>query len=103
MQMAPQYMICKKDNPETLQRNLQHSLVSLQIWCERNGMLLNTDKTKIILITTRQQRIRLDENLFTLTYSDVILQLTTADKILGVNIEQNIWSTVYGVNYSTLK
>ena len=79
-----------QDNPETLQRNLQHSLVSLQIWCKRNGMLLNTDKTKIMLITTRQQRVRLDENLFTLIYNDVILQLTTGDKILGVNIEQNI-------------
>ena len=79
-----------QDDLETLQRNLQHSLLSLQIWCERNGMLLNTDKTKLMLITTRQKRVRLDENLFTLTYNDVILQLTTGDKILGVNIEQNL-------------
>ena len=47
-------------------------------------------KTKLMLITTRQKRVRLDENLFTLTYNDVILQLTTGDKILGVNIEQNL-------------
>ena len=79
-----------QDDLETLQRNLQHSLVSLQIWCKRNGMLLNTDKPKIILITSRQKRVRLDENLFTFTYIDVILQLTTGDKILGVNIEQNL-------------
>ena len=79
-----------QDDLETLQRNLQHSLLSLQIWCKRNGMLLNTDKTKLMLITTRQKRVRLDENLFTLIYNDVILQLTTGDKILGVNIEQNL-------------
>ena len=56
-----------QDDLETLQRSLQHSLVSLQIRCKRNGTLLNTDKTKIMLITTRQKRVRLDENLFTLT------------------------------------
>ena len=53
-------------------------------------MLLNSDKTKLILITTRQKRVSLDENLFTLIYNDVILQLTTGDKILEVNIEQNL-------------
>ena len=79
-----------QDDLETLQRNLQHSLLSLQIWCKRNGMLLNTDKTKLMLITTRQKRVRLDENLFTLTYNDVIVQLTRRDKILEVNIEQNL-------------
>ena len=82
-----------QDDLEILQRNLQHSLISLQIWCKRNVMLLHTDKTKIMLITTSQKRVRLDENLFTLTYNDVILQLTTTDKILGMNIKQNlIWN-----------
>ena len=47
---------------ETLQRNLQQSLLSLQIWCKRKGMQLNTDKTKLMLVTTRQKRVRLDEN-----------------------------------------
>ena len=85
-----------QDDLETLQRNLQHSLLSLQIWCKRNGMLLNTDKTKHLLITTRQKRVRLDENLFTLTYNDVIVQLTRGDKILGVNIEQNLlWNNYF--------
>ena len=64
---------------ETLQRNLQHSFVSLQVWGKRKGMLLNTDKTKLMLIRTRQKRARLDTNLFTLTYNDVDLQLTTGD------------------------
>ena len=79
-----------QDDLETLQQNPQQSLVSLQIGCKRNGMLLNTDKTKLMLITTRRKRVRLDENLFTLTYNNVILQLTTGDKILGVNTEQNL-------------
>ena len=47
-------------------------------------------KKKKMLITTRQKRIRLHEDLFNLTYNDINLQLTTGDKILGVNVDQNL-------------
>ena len=41
---------------QVLENNLQRSLVLLQQWCKENGMLINTDKTKIMLITNRQKR-----------------------------------------------
>ena len=75
---------------ETLQYNLQYSLIKLQKWCKQNGMLLNAEKTKIMLITTRQKRIRLHEDIFNLTYNDINLQLTTGDKKLGVNVDRNL-------------
>ena len=34
---------------ETLRSNLQESLLILQRWCRENGMLLNTEKTKLCL------------------------------------------------------
>ena len=74
---------------ETLRSNLQESLIILQRWCRQNGMLLNTGKTKVMLITTRQRRIRLDASLLSLSYNKIDLQLTTGDKILGVYIEEN--------------
>ena len=74
---------------ETLRSNLKESLLILQKWCRQNGMLLNTGKTKVMLITTRQRRIRLDASLLTLSYNEIDLQLTTGDKILGVYIEEN--------------
>ena len=43
-----------------------------------------------MLITTREKRIRLHENIFSLTYNDINLQLTTGDKTLGVNVDQNL-------------
>ena len=76
-------------NLETLRSNLQESLLILQRWCRQNGMLLNTGKTKVMLITTRQRRIRLDASLHSLSYNEIYLQLTTGDKILGVYIEEN--------------
>ena len=42
---------------ETLQSDLQHSLIKLQKWCKQNDMLLNAEKTKIMLFTTRQKRV----------------------------------------------
>ena len=73
----------------TLRSNLQESLTILQKWCKQNGMLLNTKKTKVMLISTRQKRIRLDTRLLSLTYNEIHLQLTTGDKILGVYIDEN--------------
>ena len=55
-------------------------------------MLLNTDKTRVMLITIRQKRLHINENILSLSYHDVELQITTGDKILGINIDENlIW------------
>ena len=69
---------------KTLQRNLQKSLNLLHDWCRKNGMVLNTLKTKVMLITSRQKRNNLHESTLTLTYSDMDIRMTTSDKILGV-------------------
>ena len=39
-----------------LERHLQSSLDSLQKWCRQNGMVLNNEKTKVMLIMSRQKR-----------------------------------------------
>lgn len=75
---------------KTLKANLQKALIILHEWCKQNGMLLNTEKTKVMLVTTRQRRLRIDESLFSLTYNDIDLQITTGEKILGVNIDENM-------------
>ena len=73
--------------------NLQDDLISLHEWCKQTGMLLNTEKTKIMIITTRQKRLHIDESILSLSYNDVDLEITTGDKILGINIDANLtWS-----------
>ena len=49
-----------------LQRNLQWALNLLHIWCKENGMHLNTDKTKVMFITTRQKRATLSVDVLAL-------------------------------------
>ena len=53
-------------------------------------MLLNTEKTKIMITTTRQKRLYIDESNLSLSYNDVDLEITTGDKILGINIDANL-------------
>ena len=44
-----------------IEQNLQAALEKLSLWCKHNGMLLNTDKTKVMLITTLQKRLHLHD------------------------------------------
>ena len=43
---------------DTLKTNLQSCLTILETWCKSNGMVLNTDKTKVLMITTPHKRAR---------------------------------------------
>ena len=63
-----------------LESNLQTSQLALHGWCKQNGMLLNTEKTKVMLITTRQKKLHINENILSLSYNNAELQVTTGDK-----------------------
>ena len=39
-----------------LESTLQSSLNCLQRWCRENGMILNIEKTKVMLIASRQKK-----------------------------------------------
>lgn len=83
-------------NKQTLESNLQKSLTLLSTWCKENGMLLNADKTKIMLITSRQKRSTIENSSLLLKYNDLDLKLTNTDKILGVHINENlIWNAQF--------
>ena len=75
-----------------LETNLQHVLNLLRIWCRQNGMVLNTDNTKVMLITSRLKRLSMQNPVLSLTYSDIDIKMTHADKILGahVHVDDNL-------------
>ena len=52
----------------TLRTSLQKSLNCLNEWCRQNGMVLNTLKTKVMLITSRQKRNHLQDCTLSLNY-----------------------------------
>ena len=45
-----------QDSMEQIEKNLQAALNNLHIWCRANGMILNSSKTKVMLVTTNQNK-----------------------------------------------
>ena len=68
-------------NKAQIENNRQNALDLLQTWCLENGMLLNIDKTKLMLIINRQRRNTFAGNDLTLLYNDVELQITCCEKL----------------------
>ena len=59
-------------------------------------MVLNTLKTKVMLITSRQKRNNLHESALSLKYNDIDIKMTTSDTILGVHVDENLsWNDHY--------
>ena len=85
------YMIGETQN--YIEQNLQIALQNLSEWCKLNGMLLNTEKTKAMLITTSQKRLHLHNDILHLTYNNDVLNSVENEKVLGVRIDNNLtWS-----------
>ena len=85
MRMILRYTMLKQICTYQNKSSLQGALISLHEWYKQNGILLNTEKTKIMIITTRQKRLHIDESILSLSYNDVDLEITTGDIILRIN------------------
>ena len=82
-----------QDSMEQIENNLQTALNSLQIWCRQNGMLLNSSKTKVMLVTSNQKRQRLPNGNLDLKFNNESLNMISNDKILGVFVDNDLsWS-----------
>ena len=78
----------------TLETNLQNALNSVHIWCLENGMTINSDKTKLMLIASRQKRNTLIDSDLKITFNDLKLKNSDNEKILGVHVDQNfVWNS----------
>ena len=61
-------------------------------------MILNMDKTKVMLITSRQRRNNLSNANLTLQYNDIDINLTTCDKISAINVDNNLtWNNHFNL------
>ena len=63
-------------------------------------MVINSSKTKVMLVTNSQKRSKLYDDTLHLTYKDVNLQMISYDKILEMFVDNNLsWS--YHTNFIT--
>ena len=78
---------------QMIEQNLQFGLNQLHIWCRNNGMVLNSAKTEVMLITTNQKRQRMHNANLNLQYIGETLNMISSDKTLAVFVDNNlIWS-----------
>ena len=83
-------LYCTGRSQACTEQQLQAAFYKLSNWCKQNGMLINTAKTKVMLFTTPQKHIHLNENTLKLTLNNEILTVVTSDKILGIHIDNNL-------------
>ena len=76
-----------------LESYLQNALNVVRTWCLENGMIINTDKTKIMLIASRQKRNSLISCDLNITFNNLELKNSSNEKILGVHVDHNfVWN-----------
>ncbi len=75
---------------ETLDDKLNSDMESIVAWCDDNIMAVNTDKTKAMLITTYQHFHKLPVKQLQIYINDQELHNVRVEKLLRVNIDQNM-------------
>ena len=74
---------------QDIEQNLNSDMKAISDWCSENKMVINTTKTKSMLITTKQRRSHLIETL-TIKVNDQVLEQTDHEKLLGVVVDENL-------------
>ena len=71
---------------EVVNANLQEGILRIDNWCKGNKMMLNPDKTKSMVITTRQKH-QLKPLILDLKLDDKMIEQVESHKVLGVTID----------------
>ena len=74
---------------DIIQNNLQDSLDKASEWCSKNSMIIHPEKTKSMVITTRQKR-QLDHPTLNLKLGETDIEQVDDHKILGLTIDSNL-------------
>ena len=74
-----------------IKTKLQKALSDLAQWCRLNGMVINIDKTKAMIVTTRQKRSKMEDP-FHIILNDMPLSQVSNEKVLRVQVGNNLIS-----------
>ena len=78
---------------DTVEMSLQNSLNKIDVWCNANQMILNSSKTKSMVITTRQKHQR-EPLILKLSVNSSKIEQVREHRVLGVILDQEMkWET----------
>ena len=67
---------------------VQNDLNAVSTWCHTNGIMVNTDKTKVMVFSSKLGLSKLDS--FEIRFDDVPLQIVTSYKYLGITLDSQL-------------
>lgn len=80
-------------NLKEIENMLNIDAANIYRWCMENGLTINMNKTKCMLISTSQKLRTLNSSL-EVYINDIHIPVTLCEKLLGVHIENNLdWSS----------
>jgi len=74
-------------NPSEIQTNLQNDIYSIQKWCTLNNMMINPNKSKCMLIGSKQKIKNINLNL---KIDNNAIENVTSHTILGLYIDKHL-------------
>ena len=72
-----------------IESNLQNSITEAKKWCDKNSMIIHPDKTKCMVITTRQQKQRTHPTL-SLNLGTAKIEEVKCHRMLGMLIDSEL-------------
>ena len=74
-------------NPQDIQLSLQSAMNDLTVWLERNKLVLNVDKTKIMLIGSAHNLKNIKSDTINVNVNGKMLEIVDSAKMLGVEVD----------------
>ena len=74
---------------KTIETNLQNNITEAKKWCDKNSMIIHPEKTKCMVITTRQQKQRTNPTL-ELNLDTTKIEQVKCHRMLGVLIDSEL-------------
>ena len=92
-------------NPEVLEAKLQAQVDSSTSWIQDNRMLCSGDKTKLLIVSTREQRTsKLNDKKISITVCNKVTEESEDEKLLGILMSNNMtWNAYLYGNKMTSK
>ena len=79
---------CYDTNVNSLNTKLNQDLNNIEKWCQKNRIVINTSKSKSMLICSHQKRSALETDLLNVKIHNICLENVANQKILGLIIDK---------------
>ncbi|XP_061185217.1 uncharacterized protein LOC133193275 [Saccostrea echinata] len=77
-------------NVEGIENALNFDLCEIENWCSKNQMVLNTNKTKCMLMGTQHRKSKINSPELNLYASNKLIENVESEKLLGVYIDHSL-------------